>query len=178
MSNVGKWTSGHAGHTEPYCYGDSKTYEVGAAWLDGLSIEDWGCGLGGMRLFHKGDYIGIDGSASKFVDVIADLETYRPHPGPEGIFMRHVLEHNENWQVILGNALASFQKRMVLVLFTPFSETTRQIAWNVGYGDGVPDLSFARNDILDRISPYLASEASYTTTTQYHFETVFFLEKP
>ena len=58
--------------------------------------------------------------------------------------MRHVLEHNTHWQEILANALASFQKKMTLIIFTPFVDETRHIEdrWS-----GIPTISFRKDDL-------------------------------
>lgn len=88
--------------------------------------------------------------------------------------MRHVLEHNPDWDIILDNALASFRKRFALVLFTPFSEETHPLD-----DGGLHDLSFRREDITDRFP----SGCSYSeehispSDTQYGEEHVFYLEK-
>lgn len=174
MSNFGKWEGAHRGVTEPRCYGDQTTYQVGAEWLSGLSIEDWGCGLGGMRLFsgYK-EYVGVDGSASNFADRVVDLVEYRSNV--EGIFMRHVLEHDRNWKQILRNAVESFQKRMVLILFTPLVDETRELTWNEGYE--VPDIAFSASDLLSEMQGCSVRQETYKTDTQYGVEHVFFLEK-
>ena len=107
-------------------FGDDTTYHRGIAFLDGHgTIEDWGCGFAHARTFvHSSRYLGIDGS-SPHADKIVDLCEYRSDA--DCIFMRHVLEHNIEWRKILAGAIASFRKRMVLIVFTPFAETTRVI---------------------------------------------------
>ncbi len=99
-----------------FVYGDTITYELGYNFLKNCkSIEDWGCGTGGFKRFiQKNDdikYIGIDGSITPFADIQQDLTIYKSKP--EGIFMRHVLEHNYEWEKILNNACGSFQKKNV-----------------------------------------------------------------
>jgi hypothetical protein len=64
-----------------------------------------------------------------------------------GIMMRHILEHNYDWEKILISAIRSFQEKFCLVLFTPFASETKEIAHNLKYGVDVPDLSFKRQDI-------------------------------
>ena len=109
-------------------------------------MEDWGCGRGGFRRFCVSDrYTGIDGSRAPFTDRIADLRAYRSLA--PGVLLRHVLEHDHQWPAILDNAVASFQRKLCLILFTPFSEETRIIADNRALGVDVPDISFARGDI-------------------------------
>jgi hypothetical protein len=147
-SNIGLWNDMFAGADTPVPFSDTTTYELGAQWLDGLDVEDWGCGLGWMRNFVPAErYRGIDGSRSKFADEIVDLTEYRSRT--PGLFMRHVLEHNPEWPKVLDNALASFTERMFLVLFTPLMAETRDLT----PGDNspnVPNFAFRLGDIVDR----------------------------
>ena len=87
-SNVGVWEGAYKDFQETTLYGDTTTYRKGAEYLAGMTlIEDWGCGLGGMRRFvPREKYRGVDGSRSKFLDEIVDLTTYRSKA--DGIFMR------------------------------------------------------------------------------------------
>jgi hypothetical protein len=176
MSNVGKWADWYQGCESPWPYGETTSYETGAKWLAGCALtEDWGCGAGWMRtLIAPERYRGIDGSASPVCDEVVDLVTYRSDV--PGIFMRHVLEHNYEWDRILCNALSSFRERMALILFTPESAKTEQIAWTAGVD--VPDISFRLADITDRFPV----DVSYTvqrirSDTQYGCETIFLLER-
>jgi len=152
MSNAGKWDTWYANlsvgdpETGGIRYGDGVTYLMAAAFLaDMTDIEDWGCGTGAFRQFCQTKYVGIDGSRTPFADHIADLTRYRSTP--DGIMLRHVLEHDYQWDKILANALASFRRKLFLCLFTPFATTTHEIAHNRASGVDVPDLSFARADI-------------------------------
>lgn len=61
--------------------------------------------------------------------------------------MRHLLEHNYDWERILASAIRSFEQKFCLILFTPFASETKEIAHNLKYGVDVPDLSFKREDI-------------------------------
>jgi len=126
MSNVGKWDAHYASMPYIIPMGLSDSYEVAAkAFRDAgvTEVEDWGCGYGWMETVLGTvapgiRYVGVDGSRSPYHDrVIDDLTTRQTKV--EGIFMRHVLEHNYDWPTILDNALASFTKLFVLVLFTP-----------------------------------------------------------
>jgi len=179
-SSAGRWNDAYK-NADPYAaqpYGEGTTYAKGAEYLKGLSIEDWGCGLGWMRKFvDPGLYWGVDGSHTPFADNFVDLCTYRSQA--EAIFMRHVLEHNERWLDILRNAAASYQKRMVLVLFTPYQETTRKLATHE-YTPGVfiPDFGFAHDDIARELAPFVKHEETLHTGTQYGIEHVFYCEKP
>jgi hypothetical protein len=175
-SNREKWSRRHKGVTSPSPFHDTLTYRIGADFLSGCSlVEDWGCGLGWMRTLVTGEgYRGVDGTATQFSDVVADLTDYRSCV--PGLFMRHVLEHNYRWAEILDNALASFTERMVLVTFIPFSESTHEIAYN--WSCGVPDISFRLSDLTD----HFGSEVQWTmetleTKSQYNTETIFFLSR-
>lgn len=111
----------------PFPYGEQTSYKLGMVFLDGFGdIEDWGCGTAFAKTFvTKSNYKGIDITPSAFMDKIVDLETYKS--STDCIFMRHVLEHNHNWKNILQNALNSFQKRMVLILFTPLEYVRKSV---------------------------------------------------
>jgi hypothetical protein len=163
-------------------YGNTLTYELGFTYLkDCDKIEDWGCGTGGFKTkFTNEDlnkYIGVDGSKTPFADIKTDLITYTSNV--DGIFMRHVLEHNYEWKKILENACKSFNKKMCLVLFTPFSHETKQIAHNLVYGVDVPDLSFNKNDLIDIFEKYNVKYdlETFKTNTGYNIEYVFYLRK-
>lgn len=176
MSNVGKWDGWYAGLKEPQAYGDTETYQLGAEHLEPCAlVEDWGCGKGWLTKFVDRDrYRGIDGSHSPFADEIVDLTTYRSET--PGVFMRHVLEHNEDWATILDNALASFTERMALVLFTPMVEQTLILNWEDP--PGVPNIAFARDDIEGRFPDGVTFESrTLSTATQFGTETIFLLER-
>lgn len=174
VSNVGKWDRWYAmlgSEPEPYC--DTETYRIGAEWLAGLRVADWGCGKGWMRRFVPPElYYAVDGSKTPFADEYADLATYRRQS--EGVFMRHVLEHDWRWELILDNALAAFTRRMCLVLFTPPSEgATFDMEWEPD--PGVPNLSFAPADIEKRLghvtwTKRTAGGAKYGPETLYMIE--------
>lgn len=170
---TGHWDQYHE-RAESAPYGDPMTYELGARWLkDCALIEDWGCGLGWARfVFRPERYRGIDGSKGPAVDEVVDLRTYRSQV--PGIFMRHVLEHNFEWPKILDNALISFTERMVLIIFTPMSFYTHQIAWNPGYE--VPDISFSPGSLESRFGDaidYVVKDIR--TTSQYGTERLYYL---
>jgi hypothetical protein len=176
-----KLQSWNYGSTPAFPYGDETTYKKAMAFLDGpWIIEDWGCGTAWAKKFvMRGRYIGIDGSWSMHCDMIADLRTYKSGSAG-GILMRHILEHNFDWKQVLENALASFQKKFVLILFTPFTDTTKVIAMNKVGGASeatVPDLAFCKQDLLDLISKYKFTEESLQTATQYGQEHIFYIEK-
>lgn len=160
-----------------FAYGDDTTYEKGMAFLDGHgTIEDWGCGFAHARSFvAHSPYVGVDGS-SQYADRLADLREYRS--SVECIFIRHVLEHNAEWRRILDNAVASFTRRMALVLFTPTSDTTRVIATSVGMTSVVvPDIAFRLSDLTDRFGGVDYTVETVSTDTQYGVEHIFYLQR-
>lgn len=183
-SRVGLWNRKYSKQRWRRMYGDPSTAKKAAAFLkqpDIKTIEDWGCGHGGFKrlIGFRQTYIGIDGSKTRYADKIADLETYRSTV--DAIHMRHVLEHNPNWQAVLNNALASFTKRMVLTLFTPFVEKTHVIAEYpdfTGTGVVMVDVAFRREDIVSRFEGISwTSEENLKTRTQYDVEHIFYLSK-
>ena len=130
---VGAWNNWYAKATKPLKMGHMETYREAIAFLDqpGFTIEDWGGGTGFARqLVRNGVYKVIDGSQNSIVEglIVDDLTTRRCTV--DCIMIRHVLEHNENWQAILCNALASFTKRMALITFTPFAPGAETILSN------------------------------------------------
>jgi hypothetical protein len=178
-SNLGKWDVMYASADKPAPYGDVTTYILGAAWLKGLDVEDWGCGLTWMAQYVDKGYVGIDGSHAKggFSVKIEDLAMYKSKT--PGLFMRHVLEHNYDWKQILNNAIASFEKRMVLVIFTPFAYNGETYTLAEGNYNGVeiPDISFGYRELVRPFHKFLVNEEHIATKTQYGQEHVFYLER-
>jgi hypothetical protein len=115
---------------------------------DADTVEDWGCGSGGFRLFCKTNYIGLDGSVTPFADKVVDLCNYTS--SADGILLRHVLEHNVEWERILRNAVASFQKKLCIILFTPLGRRTRTITYDPRRD--IVSISFCKNDISRHLS--------------------------
>lgn len=143
--------------------------------LDGYGdLEDWGCGTAYASKFVRASaYRGVDGSAG-YADVVADLRLYRSRT--PCLLMRHVLEHDLEWCKILDNAIASFERRMVLVVFTPFAEQTRVL--KVGPSE-IPDIAFAKRELLARIpSDCRVSEESLQTRSTYGREHLFYIDRP
>lgn len=147
MSNIGKWDEWYSSVVSVEPYGNTESYDIGAEYLNDCEmVEDWGCGKGWFSKLRTHNYTGIDGSQSPFADKIVDLEEYTS--SVDGIFMRHVLEHNFQWKKILQNAIKSFNKKMVLAIFTPWSDgETKEIAFVERVG--VPDISFSKNEIVE-----------------------------
>jgi GT2 family glycosyltransferase len=157
-------------------FGEETSYRKAMEFLAGCAtVEDWGCGTAyAKRFLSSGTYVGIDGSPSPFCDKVEDLQVYRSEA--DGILLRHVLEHNRNWRAVLENALSSFRKRLVLVLFTPFGSETRELAWN--QKEGVPDISFKKEDLTGLFGTLPYTEEALATDTQYRKEHVFYIRRP
>lgn len=168
---LGKWNYGAAPR---FAYGDETSYRKAMEFLDGpYTIEDWGCGTAWARKFvQRGRYIGLDGSWSMHCDQVVDLRTYRS--SADAILVRHILEHNWEWKKILENALASFQKKLCLILFTPFSPETKSIGttWET-----IPDLSFRKEDLTEYLKPFDYTEETIQSATQYGIEHFFYVTK-
>ncbi len=136
-------------------------------------IEDWGCGTTYAKKFvTTGAYVGIDGSPTDSTATVVDLRQYRSDA--DCIFMRHVLEHNTHWEEILANALASFQKKMTLIIFTPFVDETRHIEdrWS-----GIPTIAFRKEDLTRFFEGLSYTEEHLDSETEYGAEHIFYLEK-
>lgn len=164
-------------------FGDETTYRMGLGWLYDKcqTVQDWGAGVAyGRRFCPPGkSYLAIDGSptSASFVDVLSELTAWRPDPLPDGIFMRHILEHNRNnWADILDHALESFTLRFCLVIFTPF--TSGETAPLRPPGDLYTDLAFNYTDLTDRLEGYRWNVVALPTETQYGSETLFFIQRP
>jgi hypothetical protein len=144
---------------------------------DVREVEDWGCGAGGFKRFCLPRYVGVDGSNTPFADRAVDLCTYKSQA--DGILLRHVIEHNYDWEKVLENAVSSFESKLCLVLFTPFTPETREIAHNLHHGVDVPDIAFSRADI-ERKFYGLKWELieNLRTNTGYGIEHVYFVWKP
>ena len=170
-SMIGRWQYGNAA---PFPYGDELTYRTSMAFLDGHgTIEDWGAGTGYARRFvRQSRYRAVDGSPSIGVDRVVDLRSYRSDA--DCILLRHVLEHNPDWRQILENALRSFRRRMVIVVFTPFAAETHEI----GSWRGIPDLALRKEDLVACFDGLEWREESIATNTEYLREHVFYLERP
>jgi hypothetical protein len=186
-SRVGMWNGFYASEGNRRrrgWYGVPTTMKLAAKFLNMpeiVTVEDWGCGFGGFRRFlakHQ-EYVGVDGSESPGATVNADLTQYRSEP--DGLLLRHVLEHNPDWSLILDNALASFERRMVLIIFTPFLPETKEIRryrhWH-GCENMMVDIGFRKEEITDRFGEAITwTEKRLKTRSQYRFEHLFYLEK-
>ena len=183
-SRMGLWDKSYSNSPQKKMYDDPTTGKIAGGFLnkgDILTVEDWGCGYGGFENYtgkHQ-THVGIDGSHSPFASKIADLETYTSDT--DAIHMRHILEHNPNWLIILHNSLKSFNKRMVLTLFTPYQNKTHILARYPNFnktGVEMIDIGFLRDDIVNEFTEIDWFSVEYIKTeTQYGIEHMFFLEK-
>lgn len=162
-------------------FGDETTYKVGLGWLfeECDYVEDWGAGVAyGRRFCPEGKtYFAVDGSPTSepYVDKVSHLLAHQPDRLVEGIYMRHILEHNpEEWKRILDKALITFTKRFCLVMFTPFAVGERRQLRP--HGDPYYDVSFTIDDIRDCLDGYRWYLNAMPTNTQYGGETIFFVE--
>lgn len=173
---INRWDYSNMGQVQ---YGQLDSYVHACNWLDqtGYTVEDWGCGCAfAKRFFKHASYKGIDGSQNDYADVCkVDLSSHSS--SPDGILMRHVLDHNENWEVILGNALNSFRKRMSLVFFIEFGPTTTVVSRSQDPKyKGVPDIQFRKSDVMKWLKPYFDSELRIPIH-DWLVDTIFFLKK-
>lgn len=75
------------------------------------------------------------------------------------------------------HAVASFTKKLVLVIFTPFTQDeTKEIAY--AFDMGVPDISFRYDDIVRNFEGLEWRMETLETDTHYRSETIFYVEKP
>jgi len=184
-TNMHKWDGFYQKlTTEPsaFAFGDTESYLLGAQFLDDCNtVEDWGCGAGGFKRYRP-DAIGVDGSRTPFADKLEDLVNYKSQC--EGIFIRHVLEHDRNWRLILHNAMESATKKVVIVLFIPLSgDKTEELLdgteENRKNGVNVPNLSLSIDDFMDTINPYASKivQDNMISDTQYGQEVIFYITK-
>lgn len=178
---LGKWDNWYKGLTKKdlgaFLYGDTETYKLAAEFLSDMKVvEDWGCGVGGFKRFYKGKYTGVDGSKTPFTNKVVDLREYKSKV--DGIMMRHVLEHNYDWEKVLDNAIGSFRKKMCLILFTPFAGSTQEIAHNLAHGVDVPDIAFSQKDIEKHLTGCdWKMIGNIKTDTGYGVEHIFYITK-
>lgn len=181
-NNINKWNQWYQSlPTRPseFNYGDTETYKKGAEFLSECKeVEDWGVGAGGFLRFRP-DAIGVDGSSTKFAQKPnTDLKTYKSNC--ECINMRHVLEHNYNWEQILTNLMSSAKRKICLVTFVPFDENeTVELAHNFKHGVDVPDLSLSRkrfNEIISSFNPKSVTSEVIISATGYRQEEIFYIE--
>lgn len=173
MSNVGRWAPWYSTMTPAdaaamYGQDAGKVFALAADFLDGLAVEDWGCGFATFRSFHRGPYTGVDGTEG-FCDVVDDLATRRSRT--PGLLMRAVLEHNEDWPAVLRNAVASAQERLVIATFIPDPGLEPV---HVGFTPelGVPDIAIPHAAIGKALRRWTVEKVTVPTATAYAEETV------
>jgi len=134
-------------------YGPEDTYLLAAKWLrDCKTVADWGGGRGYFQkcLTAEQAYLLIDGTKQVPQTRMADLAKYRGKS--EGILLRHVLEMTFDWKDVLTNAVAAFQKRMVVVTYTPNVKKTHRAKWHLTS----PVFHFNHEaDLVPLMEPYL-----------------------
>jgi hypothetical protein len=170
----------HTGQPRPRRFGCDTTYKRGAAYLASVGqVEDWGCGTGYFKRFvAAGCYRGIDRDPSASCDLIADLVGYSSTV--DAIFLRHVLEHDLRWRSILRNAVDSFRRRMVLILYTPFVRATVDRHRVEGHTPGtlLPEIHFCRGDLVREFRGVaFRLEENVPTDSPFGREHVFYLRK-
>lgn len=168
-SIAGRWD--YSSVTEPFHYGKPPTYQLAANWLNVCKeVEDRGCGLCYAKRYFTVPYRGVDGSHNPWLSEVVDLVTYRRKVS--GILMRHVLEHNPEWRVILKNALEDFADRMALLLHTRMAQKDELLGQTTfASGIQVPSYSLCEGDLAQAVAPYLNHQESFEN------ETLFYLEK-
>lgn len=143
-NNVGKWDVVYSGVNTPFPLGVIETYKIGMEFLsDCNSVEDWGCGIGFAKQYCNTKYIGIDGSKSINTDIVCDLRYYTSIT--DGIFLRHVLDHNVDWELILNNAINSATKKISLITASKSRDKTELI--RIIENRDIVDIEFNCEDI-------------------------------
>ena len=161
-------------------YGHPESYQRAAAFFDevGGVLEDWGCGCCGAKEHIKVcQYIGIDGSKNEYADKQEDLRTYTSDC--DCLLLRGVLDHNTEWEKILKNAIASFRKRALVMIFHDLGPVTKVLFRHTDPKfAGVPDLQFSLEDLMKHMLPYLVKVECIPACKGFpNNETLFYLEK-
>lgn len=165
--------SGSEHKESPMIYSELLT--LAARFLDQpdiQTIQDWGCGHGQFRNFlapHQ-VYIGVDACATSEAEIIADLADYETEV--DAIYMRGVCEHNDRYDEILANFVASFTQRAVVVFFLPFRDKPTRSTKNILVQ------TFKREDVVPYFQEFIVEE--YTLPKQRDpksHEIIFCLEK-
>lgn len=116
------------------------------------TLEDWSCGKCIFQKYFRPDinYTGLDITRA-FQDV--NLTEHVSDPPANAIFIRNVLEHNEDWRSILKNLLQSFSRKAIIIVSTPFSDDQKggDIYRSSGYNSkgevvNIPDIQISRVD--------------------------------
>lgn len=161
----------HATRLQHPSYGSPTSYRLAAQWVEGCrTVDDWGGSFGFLRHFLPGDvrYRVIDGTTQHADTVLADLTTFA-EPA-DGIVLRHVLDMARDWPQVLENALAAFQRRLVVVTFTPDAPTSHIHKMKSGW----PVWSFNPDDLRRAMGPLLVGEDRLHES---HPERLYYLER-
>lgn len=153
-------------------YGTDDTYRLAAAWLEGCpDVADWGGGLGHFASFLPATtrYTLVDGTSHRDGTVVADLRQYRRQAS--GILLRHVLEHNDEWETILRQAVQACRQRLCVVTFTPDRGRTERIKVKSGW----PVWSLAPVDVRTVLGAGLIRDEACETS---HPEHVYYWARP
>jgi hypothetical protein len=159
--------------TEQVVYDNAETYRIGMDYLaDCDGVEDWGCGTAVAKRFCRTRYVGVDGSWSKWCDRVANLVQYQSPV--DGIFMRHVLEHNWEWEQVLSNAMNSFKKKFALIMCHSWVEKSRYASTLEHYPyAGIAQIEFCKDDILRLLNRRAVVEQEI----QFKNETIFLVKR-
>lgn len=155
-------------------YGSVTTYRRVAQWVGGChDVADWGASTGFLRHFLPATvrYLPVDGTLQApegWAQMLVDLRTYT-QPS-EAIVLRHVLDNTFDWQAILTNALAAFQKRMAIVTFTRDAAVTHLAKVKSGW----PVWRFNPDDLRRPMGSLLVGEEQVRET---HPERIYYLER-
>ena len=157
------------------CYGAETTYQKAGEWLSGMAVEDWGCGYCFARKYMQ-SYIGID-VGCPLADKNVDLKEY--HSSIDGILIRHVLEHDYNWRMIIKNAVESFKKRLCVIFFIPPNNVEDLLHSDEATID-CPVLSICKPDFEDILTTggcTFTSDLLQTGSCPYGLEMIYYVEK-
>jgi hypothetical protein len=182
---VGLWSNVYLKGSRPPSglYGDDDISARRAAEFfnvpEVVTIEDWGCGWCGFHDYispHQ-NYFGVDGS-SPLADEKCELVTRISNC--DAILLRHVLEHNRDWRIILQHAIDSFRKRLVIVICTRFSPeqklANRTPNWRKSNRVMV-DISFKKSEIEELLFGLKWTYELVESRTQYGQENIFYVKK-
>jgi len=180
-NNINKWDQWYKNlpvNPDSFNYGETETYQMASNFLEDCeTIEDWGCGAGGfLRYCEKA--VGVDGSDTHFAKKkFIDLSNYICEV--DGINIRHVFEHNYNWDKILNNVMKSAKKKIAITLFIPLGSETKEISHNKQHGVDVPDMLISEKEFLSIVKQYNPKNIKreiLNTPTGYGREEIIFIE--
>ncbi len=114
----GVWSNSGSEHA----MGNPAAFQAAADWLKDPQIrvvEDWGCGCGHFKPYvgHWQEWRGVDACGASAATVVDDLR--KPREVVDGIHCRGVLEHNDDWELILRNLYHSFRLRAAITIWLP-----------------------------------------------------------